>query len=372
MKQRIKLLLLIPHLGGGGAERVAAMLAQRLNPQQFDIHLVLISRDGPGAEAPLPWVKVHRFELKRVRQSWLRLIRLVRDERPDVILCGMAHLNFLLLLIKPLLPRKTRIIVRQNSTASASARNPLGRFLYRRLYPRADAVLCQSQAMANDLVAHFHVAKEKLVVLVNPVDIDSIRNQAQAANADSEEKPLESRPHHLLTVARLSHEKGIDLLLDALAILNKNYQHTTLSILGIGLEEAQLRRQCAQLGLESQVEFCGFATALGPHHARAQIFVLPSRHEGMPNAQLEAAAAGLPIVATPCSDGVVELLRDQPGCWLATSISAESLAESIAAAITSLNGARRFDHAFLAPFEAKAAIAAYEALITRIAAGVPS
>jgi glycosyltransferase involved in cell wall biosynthesis len=367
MKQRIRLLLLIPHLGGGGAERVAAMLAQRLDPQLFDIHLVLISHDGPGAEAAPPWVTVHRLGLQRVRQSWLKLIRLIRAQRPDVILSSMAHLNFLLLLLKPLLPRKTRILIRQNSTASTAARNAIDRLLYRRLYPRADAVLCQSQAMADDLAAHFRIGKEKLVVLLKPIDIDRIRNQAQAANVDTEEKSIESHQHHLLTVARLSHEKGIDLLLDAISILSKNHPDITLSILGIGLEEAQLRRQCKQLHLESQVEFCGFASALGPHHARAQIFVLPSRHEGMPNALLDAAAAGLPIVATPCSAGVVELLRNQPGAWLATSISAESLAKSIAAALISLSGVRRFDHTFLAPFETKTSIAAYEALIARIA-----
>src|SRR5258708_5948009 len=181
MKQRIRLLLLIPHLGGGGGERVAAIMAQRLNPQQFDIHLALISDDDPGGEAPPPWVRVHRFGLQRVRQSWLRLVRLVRAQRPDVILSSMAHLNFLLLLLKPLLPRKTRILVRQNSTASASARNALDRLLYRRLYPRADVIICQSQSMANDLAEHFHIAQQRLIVLLNPIDVDRIRNQAQAA-----------------------------------------------------------------------------------------------------------------------------------------------------------------------------------------------
>ena len=61
--------------------------------------------------------------------------------------------------------------------------------------------------------------------------------------------------------------------------------------------------------------------------------MLPSRHEGLPNALLEAAAAGLPIVAMPASGGVVELLRDQPGVWLAPEISAEALAASLLAAL---------------------------------------
>jgi glycosyltransferase involved in cell wall biosynthesis len=85
----------------------------------------------------------------------------------------------------------------------------------------------------------------------------------------------------------------------------------------------------------------------------------------MPNALLEAAAAGLPIVATPCSAGVTELLANAPGCWLAPAISAEALAAALLTALNALQAepAQRFKHEFLAPFELAPSIAAYSALI---------
>jgi glycosyltransferase involved in cell wall biosynthesis len=83
----------------------------------------------------------------------------------------------------------------------------------------------------------------------------------------------------------------------------------------------------------------------------------------LPNALLEAAAGGLPIVALPASEGVVELLRSQPGTWLAKEISTEALAECLLTALNALKPGERFDHGFIAEFRIDRTIKAYEALI---------
>jgi glycosyltransferase involved in cell wall biosynthesis len=83
----------------------------------------------------------------------------------------------------------------------------------------------------------------------------------------------------------------------------------------------------------------------------------------MPNALLEAAAAGLPIVALPASGGVVELLRNQPGVWLAPQVSAEALAASLSSALQTLRPGQRFAHAFIDDFRLDRAMRAYESLI---------
>ena len=203
MKQPLKLLLLIPHLGGGGAERVIAQLARHLDPQRFEIHLVLIAQDFPGAEPLPPTVEVDRLECKRVRWAAPSLLRIVRAIQPDVILSGMAHLNFLILLLRPFLPRHTRILVRQNTTASASAAGLLARAAYRYLYPRADGIICQSQAMADDLAEGFGILRNKLVVLANPIDIP---HEFANSSESSDHWPRDSWPR-LLVVGRLSPDR---------------------------------------------------------------------------------------------------------------------------------------------------------------------
>ena len=391
MAQRTKLLLLIPHLGGGGAEQVTAKLARDLDPNRFEIHLCLITSDGLGATDPPPWVTLHRFRLKRVRHAWLKLIRLIRAEQPHVVLSNMAHLNFLLLAIKPFLPRQTRILIRQNAPASAVAKTWLSRLAYRHLYPLADTILCQSQAMARDLEDAFAIPRHKLKVLVNPIDkldiatldtaIATNSRQISSAEADrtsapSAYPPINDTPTNdpptnawprILTVARLSPEKGIDLLLNALPEIRRRYPSMCLEILGAGPEEASLRKLALALNLEDAVYFRGYIEHPSRHYPNATLFALPSRQEGMPNALLEAAAAGLPLVATPCSEGLSDLLRGAPGTWISATISANSLAETILCALATLpnclTSPRRFQHDFLTPFESKTAIAAYEALL---------
>src|SRR5579859_5072190 len=107
MDRRPTILLVIPHLGGGGAERVVALLAAGLNPDRFDVQLALVTqRDAAGFDIPA-CVTVHGIGAHRVRTGWWKLLRLVRRLKPDVILSGMAHLNLLMLMLRPLFPRKT-------------------------------------------------------------------------------------------------------------------------------------------------------------------------------------------------------------------------------------------------------------------------
>jgi len=365
----IKLLLLIPHLGGGGAERVVALLARYLDPRRFEVHLGLIAQDFAGADALPAHVQVHRLERHRVRRAGLALVRLAHRIEPDIILGGMAHLNFLVLLLKPLLPRRTRVLVRQNTTASSAATSRRVRFAYRHLYPRADGILCQSQAMADDLADRFVIPRDRLVVLANPIEVPP-HTAADAGNRNFF-WPSAGWPR-ILAVGRLSPEKGIDLLLRAFAQILPQFPRAHLAVLGVGPEAAALKMLSRELLLEDTVTFAGHRQDLADCYAEATLFVQPSRYEGMPNALLEAGAAGLPIVATPSSGGVCDLLRSAPGTWLSAEITSDSLARTITDALDSLKppgeAPMRFPHAFLTPFEAQTAIAAYAETMERFAA----
>ena len=96
-------------------------------------------------------------------------------------------------------------------------------------------------------------------------------------------------------------------------MVRERFPDVKLILVGAGREEQALKSLCRQLGMEDAVGFAGHVDPPYAFFARTTLFVLPSRHEGMPNALLEAAAAGLPIVATPASGGVVDLLTRPSG-----------------------------------------------------------
>ena len=334
--QRSKVLLLIPHLGGGGAEQVTRLLARGLSREKYEVHLALVT----GLEIPSnglpPWVTVEALGARRVRLAAFKLVRLVRQVRPAVILSGMAHLNFLVLLLRPLFPKGTRVLVRQNGTVSsalASGGLPFcTRFLYRFLYRRADRVICQSNAMAADLARETDTEPERIAVLPNPIDVEGIRRASTG-------RPQWSGPGpHLLAIGRLSHEKGFDLLLDAFFEVRRQFRTVDLAIAGAGPEEKALKAQCRCLGLERVVRFAGYIDDPYALFPGATLFVLSSRHEGMPNALIEAVAAGLPVVALPASGGVVDFLRGRQVAWVAPGSSSEALAGAILEALRVLRG----------------------------------
>ena len=247
--------------------------------------------------------------------------------------------------------------MRQNTTISAILRDggePVWtHWLYRLLYRYADGIICQSQAMAADMAVTIKLPRERISVLPNPID--------PAAKQAARDQALHwSGPGpHLLAVGRLAPEKGFDLLLEALARVRKEFPAADLTIAGSGGHEGRLRAQCRRLGLEGYVRFAGQVKTPYAFYPGASAFVLPSRYEGMPNALLEAGVAGLPIIALPSSGGVVDLLREWPGTWMAVEISEHALGEVLLRALAEIHPGQRFSR----DWDYDRAIRGYEQLI---------
>jgi glycosyltransferase involved in cell wall biosynthesis len=264
--------------------------------------------------------------------------------------------------------------IRQNATASSTLEFGglpwYTRSLYRLLYPRADRILCQTNAMARDLSALLGAKAGPLddratdnvtrliTVLPNPVDVERIRAEATQTNS-----LWKGSGPHLLAVGRLSPEKGFDLLLRAFFKVSLLFPHADLTLVGAGHEEATLRSLAAELGVSTAVHFTGQVDSPAAFFSEAAAYVLASRHEGLPNALLEAAAGGLPIVALPSSQGVVELLEGQPGVWLAKTISADALSATLITALQHIHAAQRFPHPFIEQFRLERSISTFQQLI---------
>lgn len=155
----------------------------------------------------------------------------------------------------------------------------------RRVWRRAHAVVANSQGL-HALGARFE-PEVPIAIIPNGVDAERF-----------EVAERQWAPARLLFVGRVVYQKGIDLLLAALAGLTMPEWH--LTIVGDGPRRAELAAQAEQLGIAPRVNFAGWKSGaeLAAAYAQANLFAYASRHEGMPNALLEAMASGLPAVAT--------------------------------------------------------------------------
>ena len=342
-KPRFRVLLVAASLGGGGAERVMVTLSRHLNRERFETHMAVANAEGPLLSDVPPDVVLHDLKASRVRFCIPSLLRLIWRLCPAAILSTSVHVNVPLLAIRPLFPRGTKIFVRENSTPSAEA-DAMGslrrkKLLYHWFYGRANAVICQSEVMLDDLNEQFELPREKMVRIYNPVDCERIRSLA----ADRP-NPFTRPGPHLVASGRLEHAKGFDILLDAMVEVRRSIPLVQLSILGSGGLDQDLRNQCARLRLNATISFVGFRSNPFPYYSNADLFVLSSRYEGLPNAMLEAMALNTPVVATDCPGGVREIVKGWPNCRLARPEDAASLAEAI---LTSLRNKRQLAEATL-------------------------
>lgn len=360
MKPRLKSIFVIPHLGGGGAQRVFSLLATNLADRGHQIHLAVL-KQGPTVPGLLPSsVVFHRLGATRVRYAAAGLLRLVWQVKPDAVISGMFHLNLLVLLVRGLFPRSTAVLVRQNGDPSAGSPGFFSSWIpliYRLLYKRADAIICQHQDMANEFQKILHHS-DRICVAPNPVDLQSIRKTRSTLRS-----PWTSTGPNLLAVGRLSQEKGVDLLLGAFRKICAQFPAAVLTILGSGPDEQTLRLKCTELGIAPAVHFMGYVEEPCGWFDNTTLFVCPSRSDAMPNAVLEAAAAGLPIVCTPASKGLVTLLHGRRGVWLSEEISVESLARSLRAALETLPPKQRFEHHWIERHDLEKVTDRYEDLI---------
>ena len=133
----------------------------------------------------------------------------------------------------------------------------------------------------------------------------------------------------LIAVGRLAHQKGLDLLLSAFAEAAKDFPEWKLDIFGQGPLREELEKQRNQLGLGNRVHFRGITTDVYAELERSDIFVLPSRFEGLPNALMEAMAAGLPVIAADCKFGPAELITHQSNGLLVPVEDIPALTEAL-------------------------------------------
>lgn len=328
-----KLAVIVPSLNGGGAEKVMVNVIRNLDKSKFDVRLILIKKEGPYIKLIPDDIMAVDLKSDRVRYSIIKLVKELNSFKPDVILSTLGHLNLALLGIRPLLKGNPKIIVREANTPSKSIlkRKKLFSHLYRYLYPRADLIIAQCKDMKNDIIESFKIDEKKIRYIYNPIDIEKIRESMECEN------PYDENAVNILSVGRLTSQKGFDILIDALKTVAKKIPNVHLTILGEGSLKNELQEHAEKLGIKEKISFIGFVDNPYPYYYFAETYVLSSRWEGFPNTLLEALACGTKVVATNCKSGPREILEENKYGILVKEGNVESLAKGIIQALSEEN-----------------------------------
>jgi glycosyltransferase involved in cell wall biosynthesis len=352
---------MLPTLAAGGAERVFINLLKEFNRARFYLHMIVVDNRGPLIENIPDDITLHGLGLKKVSRAIPKIVRTIRKIDPDIILSTLDHLNLTLLVVKPLLPGKTLLLLREcNITSSNLAKgfkNFLFRILKKRLLNFADRIICPADAIVHDLRLNFGIKPEKMITIYNPVQVESIRSILQHPHSDA----LNSSGYKIISVGALEHRKGFDLLINAMSEIVKKNNKIHLTILGDGPEKDNLGRQIKSSSLSDHVTLEGYQKDPFTYLLNADLFVLSSRYEGLPNAVLESLACGTPVVAFKCPGGIDEIIVNESQGILVP----ENDVQALAVAIEKQIGSQRLTKSSLLPdkFDIKTVVPSYEELV---------
>jgi glycosyltransferase involved in cell wall biosynthesis len=306
-----KVALLLPNLMSGGAERITVYLANALAERGYPVDLLLLKAEGPFLPDVGKQVRVVDLQVGRVVRAIPRLARYLRSARPDVLLSALDHINVGAILARRLSRTATPLIAAVHITHSEDAahhrgiKNRILRSAIKRCYRRADAIVCVSHGVAEDLRRTTEVEEQKVRVIYNPVITQQMLNLSREPVSHPWFAPGE--PATILAVGRLWQQKDFATLLRAFALLRKECD-LRLMILGDGPERSRLEALARELQLTPRVLLPGFVDNPYAYLARAALFVLSSAWEALPTVLIEALAVGVPVVATDCPHGPREIL----------------------------------------------------------------
>lgn len=332
------LCLVLPHLGAGGAQKVALLAADHFIASGLRVQLVTLLPGvapvhglpdgldhvdlGPALARSLASGRIRRGLHRCLAGIGVQLLHTVglgrwmaplcwcafgvvgpralllrrhwQRQPPRRVLAFLSRTNLISCLAMWTLPG--RLVVSERNDLRSEDLPLVWRRLRPRLFLRADVVTANSAGPLESLA--LLGLPQPPVLLPNP--LPALRFQTGAGQARS----------GCLSIARQVRQKGLDVLIDAWARLPTISAGLMLTLVGDGPERASLEAQAERCGVRSRIRFTGHRQDVSPELESAAIFVLPSRKEGTPNALLEAMAAGLAVVVSDASPGPLALVEN--------------------------------------------------------------
>ena len=305
-----KIVIFLPSLAGGGAERVMLHLGDGFAQRGNFVDLVVSQLSGEYVSEIPSTINVINLNSKRLLHSFLKFAFYLLKNKDSVVFTTLQYSNIFCLFLIKVFFLKNKIIIRESNAISKKfhegrIRTKIYLALIRWLYPSSNKIIAVSQGLKDELVDFLDIDKDLITVIPNPVKLPLSISELTSPSCHAWLE--QGQPPVVLGVGRLVKQKDFATLIKAFALVMQSIE-SRLIILGEGPELPFLQKLVFDLGIETNVDFPGFDLNPFSYMKRAKVFVLSSLWEGFPNALIQALACGCPVVSTNCSYGPYDIL----------------------------------------------------------------
>ena len=307
----MKITLVTPSLFCGGAERVVVSLAEGFQLAGHQVTVITAAEKDtdfyqipPGVDRlALGIMGVSKNPLNAIKSNLNRVSTLrkaILATEPDIVMAHLTETNILTILA--MLGTKYPVLVTEHCDPNLISYGRFWETLRRFVYPFATKLVSVSQGVEDYFT---WLPKNKKEVIYNPFFV------SKNASTEIEIPPrVDTDKKWIMSMGRLTEQKGFDILLKAFAKVAPKYPDWQLIILGEGELREELEQLQTNLDLKESVVLPGRVKNPFLLMEQSQFFVMSSRFEGFPMAHGEAMLCGLPVIATDCPSGPRELIRD--------------------------------------------------------------
>ena len=298
----MKILQVIPYFCFGGAETMCENLTYALTRQGHSVTVVSLYNE----KTPIS----RRMEESGIRILYLdkklgldvsmisKLRKIMKQEKPDVVHTHLDVIKYAAAAAK--LSGVRRCVHTVHNVAHEEAEGRLQKIINTVYFKLGWSVpVALSPEVQRTIVSFYGMEPEKVPVIYNGVDLSRCLPKTGYGLSD---------PVQLLHIGRFNHQKNHRGLLEAFALILAQVPNCRLHLLGDGELQQDVEAYADQLGLRENISFHGSQSDVYPYLQKADVFLLPSKFEGMPMTIIEAMGTGLPVVATAVG-GVPDMLR---------------------------------------------------------------
>ncbi|MFA1821456.1 glycosyltransferase [Virgibacillus oceani] len=327
--KKIKVIFFIYQMGAGGAARTMLNILNNIDRTKFMPVLVTLNYNGSYESYMNDDIKFIKLNTKRLRSAVFPLAKVIRSENADIVFSTIPNYNTIAILARIFSFTRAKNIVREAAYLGGNFRANMKLRVMGILYKLTGKVIALSNGVKDNIVKRYKVKQEKIRVIYNPVDVNSITEHMENGQIAEEHKYIfQDDAKIIITAGRLVKDKDHETLIEAFAKVQEEI-NTKLVILGEGELEENLKTQAKTLHLQDKIHFIGFQRNPYVYFKYTDLFVLSSRREGFGHVLTEALATGTPIVSTNCRPGAIEVLAGGEYGILCEMGDADDMAEKI-------------------------------------------